>query len=193
MKEVVAHLKSVSPYSQSSIYTAEQVPKLPKEGPDAYEKRTWRNRMHTTDEGFVFIPPMAFKNCLYEAAQFLSERIPSKGQSTYTKHFLSGVVVTEGMSLPFKASDVAGEWLFMSAQGKRGSGGKRVWRCYPMIPEWHGRVWFYIGDDTITKEIFARYLAEAGRFVGIGRWRPAVGGLYGRFTVEKLEWSDDSE
>jgi hypothetical protein len=26
--------------------------------------------------------------------------------------------------------------------------------------------------------------------VGIGRFRPAVGGFYGRFAVENIEWKD---
>ena len=33
---------------------------LPVKGKD-YEARTWRDRMHTTDAGEVFIPPMSFK------------------------------------------------------------------------------------------------------------------------------------
>lgn len=79
MKQAVAHLKSISPYSQSRFHDTE---KLAKEAPDDYEARTWRDRMHSTDDGHVFIPPMAFKNCLSEAAKFLGRQVPGRGKST---------------------------------------------------------------------------------------------------------------
>lgn len=82
MKTAVCKLVSVSPYSQSRHYTTE---KLPKESARDYEARTWRDRAHINEDGFVFIPPMAFKNCLSEIAKYLSEQIPGKGKATYTK------------------------------------------------------------------------------------------------------------
>lgn len=119
MKTAVATLQSVSPYSQSRHYTTE---KLSKEQPNDYEKRTWRDRLHVNEAGQVFIPPMAFKNCIAEAAKFLARQIPGKGKSTYTKHFEAGVLVIEPLVLPVMKADVQGEWLFLPADGKRGSG-----------------------------------------------------------------------
>jgi hypothetical protein len=95
VKIATASLKSVSPYSQSRYYS-EAVPKLPKEGADDYERRTWRNRMHVGSDGQVFIPPMSFKNCIAEVAKYLGRQIPGKGKSTYTKHFEAGVLVVGG-------------------------------------------------------------------------------------------------
>lgn len=94
MRTAVATLKSLSPYSQSRYYQTE---KLPREIARDYEARTWRDRMHSMPEpdGRVFIPPMAFKNCLSEIAKFLGEQIPGKGKSTYTKHFEAGILVTD--------------------------------------------------------------------------------------------------
>ena len=146
MKTAIATLKSVSPYSQSKHYNTE---KLAKELHKDYEARTWRDRLHTTLDGEVFIPPMSFKNCLSEAARFLSVQIPGKGKSTYTKHFEAGVLVTDALHLGVKATDVKGEWLFVPSDGKRG-GGSRVDKCFPVIHEWGGDVTFHILDETIT-------------------------------------------
>ena len=184
MRDVIAELQSISPYSQGKHY---DVTKLSKERPDDYEKRTWRERMHVTEEGFVFIPPMAFKNCLSEIAKYLSMQIPGKGKSTYTKHFESGVLVLEAMPLPFKKESVDPEWVFVPADGRRGSG-KRVLKCFGRINEWHGKVRFHILDDTITEEVFLTHLEQAGQFIGIGRFRPRSNGYYGRFVVKSLEW-----
>lgn len=184
MKTATATLESSSPYSQSKHY---KTPKLDKEGSADYEARTWRERMHSTPEGNVYIPPMAFKNCITEAAKFLGIQIPGKGKSTYTKHFEAGIIVTEGLTLPDKKDKVECEWLFVPADGKRGSG-KRVEKCFPVIPMWQGDVSFFILDETITEGVFLSHLEEAGKFIGIGRFRPRNNGFYGRFEVKKLTW-----
>ena len=53
----------------------------------------WRERLHVNSDGYVFIPPMAFKNCISEIAKYRSDKIPGKRNATYTKHFESGVLV----------------------------------------------------------------------------------------------------
>lgn len=185
MKTAVATLKSISPYGQNRHY---DVPKLSKELPKDYEARTWRERMHVNKDGYVYIPPMAFKNCLSEAAKYLGIQIPGKGKSTYTKHFEAGVLVLEELVLPVKKEDVTGLWLFVPADGKRGSG-KRVDKCFPVIQEWAGDVQFHVLDETLTEDVFLQHLQEAGKFIGIGMFRPRNNGFYGRFVVEKLKWS----
>jgi hypothetical protein len=69
VKLAIAHLRSTSVYSQSKFYETE---KERSETSAQYEVRTWRNRMHVDENGSVFIPPMAFKNCLSDAAKYLS-------------------------------------------------------------------------------------------------------------------------
>lgn len=183
MKIAVATLKSISPYSQSQFV---DVPKLEKEGADDFEMRTWRERCHATRDGRLFIPPMAFKKSLETAARFLSMGIKGRGKSTYTKHFKAGVLVTDGLILDETKDKVEGEVFFVDAQGK--AGGSRVKRKFPVIRDWGGDVSFYVLDETITQDVFAAHLKEAGNFIGIGRFRPENGGFYGRFSVEKIVW-----
>ncbi len=188
MRTAVVHLESVSPYSQSRHYEAEKAPKeTGQETAKDLEKRTWRERCHATEDGRIFIPPMAFKNCLSEAAKFLSLQIPGKGKATYTKHFEAGLLVVEGITLPEKKDTVAGEWLFVPADGRRGSG-KRVEKCFPLIPKWSGVVQVHVLDGTISPEVFETHMKAAGNFIGIGRLRPRNNGFYGRFKVTKIEW-----
>jgi len=179
-----ATLVSVSPYSQSKYHKTEAIEK---ESKADWENRTWRERLNVNEAGQVFIPPMAFKNCLSDAAQYLSQKIQGKRNATYTKHFKAGVIVTDPLVLPIAKDQVAGQVLFVPADGKRGSG-SRVERIFPLITSWRGEVIFHILDDTITKDVFAYHLEQAGRFIGIGRFRPQNNGYYGRFNVEKLEW-----
>jgi hypothetical protein len=178
-------LKSVSPYSQSRFH---DIPRDDKETADDHERRTWRERAHSTPDGKLYIPPMAFKNCLSEVAKFLAVQIPGKGKSTYTKHFEAGVLVLDPLVLPVKKDDVAGEWYFVPASGRRGDG-KRVKKCFPVVTEWSGEVTFHVLDDTITEEVFRHHIEEAGKFIGIGRFRPRNNGFYGRFEVVSVKWA----
>jgi hypothetical protein len=183
MKICTATLRSLAPYSQSRKHDA---PKLDRERADDYEERTWREKCHYDADGTIFIPPMAFKMTIDEAAKFLGLQIPGKGKATFTKHFLSGALVMEGPRLPYKRDEVEGEWINANADGVRGS--KRVRRCFPVIPSWEADVEFYILDPTITPAVFEEVLVAAGNFRGVGRFRPGNGGLYGRFEVVKTAW-----
>lgn len=185
MKTAIAKLQSVSPYSQSRHYTTE---KLPKESARDYEARTWKDRAHVTQDGFIYVPPMAFKNCLSEIAKYLSVQIPGKGKATFTKHIEAGVLVTDPLVLPITKDELQGEWLFVPADGKRG-GGKRVEKCFPVIQSWSGEVTFHVLDETITRDVFKHHLEQAGAFIGIGRFRPRNNGYYGRFRVDSMEWN----
>lgn len=188
MKRALVTLESISPYSQSRYY---QTPKKEKEGPADYEERTWRDRVHTDRDGNIQIPPMSFKNCLAEAAKFLSVQIPGKGKATYTKHFEAGVLVNTPLTLPIRKEDVEGEWLFVPASGRRGDG-RRVQKCFPVIHQWAGEVEFLIIDDTLTEEAFRYHIQQAGQLIGIGRFRPRNNGYYGRFKVTKFQFEDYS-
>lgn len=184
MRTAFAHLKSVSPYSQSK-YIREK--KSRDQTHAEFEEQNWRQRLHVNHDGNVFIPPMSFKNCLSEAAKYKSIQIPGKGKSTYTKHFEAGILCFNPVTLPDKASEVQGEWLHVPSDGRRG-GTTRVEKCFPIIPAWEGVVEFLIVDDLIDDETFKTHLEDAGRFIGVGRFRPRNNGYYGRFSVEKIDW-----
>jgi hypothetical protein len=185
MRTYECKLASVTPVAFGRFFS-EEVPKGPKENHDAYEKRTWMNRAHTTKEGNVFIPPLAFKNALTAIAKYLGEQIPGKGKSTYTKHFASGVLVTDPLILPVKKDDLKGQWIHVPADGVRG-GSKRVLKCFPVIEEWSGSLLVTVLDETITEEVLKRHLIEAGNFIGVGSLRVQNNGIYGRFKVVDMK------
>ena len=188
-KTAIATLEGVSPYQQRRYLSKLEHPKKSRELDDAYEKRTWRETMHVTDDGKIYIPPMAFKLSLWQGAKHLSMPIPGKGKQTFTKNFERGVIVAEPLVLPVKKDDVVATPLHVPSNGQKG-GGARVLRYFPTIPKWGGEVVYSIVDDTITKDVFEQALTCAGQLVGVGVWRPENGGLNGRWKVKKLRWKD---
>jgi len=187
VKTAIATLASTAPYSQSRPYE-DEIEALPRETKDAYENRTWRYKCHTMPDGHVFIPPMSLKMAVDSAAKMLGRQIPGKGKSTYTKFFLSGVLVMTPVLLPLTREEVQHDRLFVNADGVRGSG-KRVWKNFPRIDSWTADVPFNVLADEITEDVFEEHLRQAGAFVGIGRFRPQSSGFYGRFEVKKIKWS----
>jgi hypothetical protein len=185
MVTVKVVLKSASPYSQCRPI---QSKKHQGELDDVFEERSWRERIHQNEKGEVFIPPMALKNCLSEVAKYLSETIPGKGKATYTKHFEAGLLIVDPIMLGVKADKVNGERLFVPADGRRG-GGKRVWKTFPVIASWEGEATIYIMDIVLAdkSEKVRQYLEYAGKFIGMGRFRPRNNGFYGRFEVVSFE------
>ena len=185
-----AKLKGISPLSFGKAYEAETVEEkaLQKKSAAQYEEATFRRRIHVGKNGSAVIPGTFFRGAIIDAAQFLGERVPGKGQATYSKHFLSSVLVLEDHDLGIKPEDMPYERLFVPADGMRG-GSKRVFKCFPYITEWSATVEFTVLDNTITEEVFTRTLEAAGQCIGIGRWRPRKGGQYGRFDVVSVKVS----
>lgn len=192
MRQATATLESISPLSFGRYHDTEKETRgsgTTTESPHDYECRTWKERAHYDHSGSVIIPPIYFKNCLAEIAKYLSLKIPGKRNATYTKHFTAGILVVDPIVLPVTRDTIQGEWLFVPSDGKRG-GGSRVKKCFPVIPHWRGEVTFHVLDDVISPDVFEQHLRDAGSFIGIGRFRPANNGYYGRYNVVRVAWTD---
>jgi len=159
-------------------------PKKATESHDAYEERTCMERAHFDETDSVFIPPNMLKNALVEAAKYLSEKIPGKGQQTYGKKFMGGVSVTDPIMLGIKKKALEPDKVFVPADGTAG-GGKRVWRTFPMLKQWKGVAKIYVLDEeSINEAALMRVLTACGQYIGLGTFRPAKNGYHGRFTAK---------
>lgn len=186
MKFYTATLQSQTKYQQSAPVG---LPKLDRETADAYEERTWIERGHWSSNGYGFIPPQAFKIGLTSAAKFMGMQIPGKGKSTYTKHFQSGIMISEPIALQHTRETVEKVRLFVPSDGVAGSG-KRVWKIFPVFPEWHGDLQITVLDEIITGKVLAQTIEGMGKFIGIGAFRPQSGGDFGRFDLKRLVGPD---
>lgn len=178
MKIFEATLRSLTPYGPGRHHAT---PKLPKELDPAYEERTVLNKLHV-GVNEIYIPPIAFKLCLESTAGYAAERIPGKGQTTYTKYYRRGVICTEPVMLGIKPEEVRIERLFLPSQpGKPKS--PRVWKLFPVIDQWQGVLQIIAVDDIFTGDVIQRHLSMAGLITGIGTWRPENSGMHGKFEV----------
>lgn len=57
-------------------------------------------------------------------------------------------------------------------------------RVRPQFPTWSVNVPVEYSEDVLSREDVIRIADRAGRFVGVGDWRPQTGGMFGTFKVE---------
>lgn len=186
MKVCYAQLSSISPYSASKMLPDT---KGKKESHADYDQRIWRDKAHYDDAGRLVIPPESFSFAIKAMAARMRLRIPGKGNSEYGKLFLAGILVTDPVPTKYTRDTVPSWAGNMHANGVRGNG-KRVWRTFPIVPEWSGELCVYVLDDEIPKDVFERVLDECGKLNGVGRYRPAQGGTNGRFRVNSVRWAE---
>jgi len=185
MPIAIAHLVSLSPYSQSDFIASK---KEDNESDLDWERRVWRERIHGRD-GLVYIPATQFGAAIKGAAAYLTQRVPGTGgKGTFRKHFDSGVFVYEDLLLDVRVEEVEGEWLMLPSNPNNPKSG-RVPKCMPRIAAWEGTVQYTIYDAIITEAIFAETLRISGIQMGLGRFRPEKKGIYGRYEVKELLWS----
>jgi len=217
--DVVVKVRGLYPLMYSKYF---EIPKGTKDK-DAYEQAHWRERMHVEPiangkvlfggawvdpttvkpedindclrDGQIFIPNMAWKSAMYAIAQYNGEKIPGKGNATWTKHFKAGIhvydntLLTDHSGNPILASTVHGVTQLVPAQGDANKGGK-VKRTFPIVPEWATTVKFKVVDDQITEAKFRDYLSQAGIKIGLLMYRPANGGMHGMFEITDFEWKE---
>jgi len=190
MKKAVVKIQGVTPYSPSRHYSAE-VPKLKDETADEYDARTWRTHAHVNSKKNIIIPGIAFQWAVKEMAKRRGDRIPGKGQKTFTKAFESIDVIGD-IDTGINVDKVECESFMANADGIRGSG-KRVLRRFPIVRAWAGALTFLIMNDLVTEDRFRETINDAGLLIGVGRRRPEKAGPFGRFAILSVDWHDRVE
>jgi hypothetical protein len=170
-----------------------RVAELERESKADYEERTWRERLHTNSDGIACISPLAIKNCIRDAAKYLSEPIKGKGKATYTKHFKAGVMVYDQAPISssphtlVRTADVEPLWLNVPSDGMTG-GTKRVPKAFPEVKAgWKATVNVSVLDEIITSDVLHRHITQAGNFIGLGAMRVGNGGISGRFKINSMQ------
>lgn len=190
IRDVTITIEGITPYSSSRPPGEEREAS---ESWEVFEARVWRRKCYATtedDNGIVYIPGSAFKLCLDEATQNLNEKIPGKGNQTYTGVIRMGIAPISDLSLGIRRGDLRAEKVYCHSNGKRMPGG-RVNRLFPMINKWGGTITMRVFNDSLTAAKFEEFFAKAGLIAGVGRGRPSTGCPMGngRFKPTKFVWS----
>lgn len=217
MKTAIIEIEGIAPISFSRYHTE---PQNEGEHADAYDKRTWRDKVHAYPDGRVYIPGVVLAKALISTAAQLGYKVPGRGSKRWGSVFKSGLMCPEPIDLFVKAPPriVAGDQapsgprlipvlkedaegavgkpmdhvdVYCDAQGRPGSG--RVWRRFPIVqPPWFGTATIIITNDEIPESVLRKHVEMCGQINGLGRYRPQNGGEFGRFKVTGFEWQDEA-
>lgn len=187
-------IMGISPLINSKPFVSER---SSNESAPAFEERCWSERMHVDDNGNLFRPSRELHMTLFLGAKNDGEKIKGKNATTYASRVGTSTMSSDMelwlpadkggktvLSRRLTKDDAVKRSFFVPADGKSGSG-VRVTRFFPELPTWAGRFDVTIFDHNLLEDIerVLRFLRKAGIAAGVGAWRPANRGTYGRFTV----------
>ena len=174
-------IKGMSPLLMNRFLPAELLETKVKRG-NAKDVNV-EDKLYLTEDGRPYVPSTYIRNSLIEAGK--SIRIKGKGKSTYSKLLGSSLIVQPDNIIINSSTG----WESFTTTAVNPTTKGRVMVTRPMFKDWTLSFEAVVLDD-ISEEVFRNILDEAGRYVGIGDWRPAKKGMYGKFIVTKLVRKD---
>ena len=170
MNKIKVALTGVSPLLQNRFFVEENGSKKTKkvyEPKDEAEIRLFKNK-----DGVIFEPSSHVEGSIIKAAlNFKYDK-----RKSYTEFIKSGVFVTQD-EIPHSFQD----WKIFSCPVVIQR--QRIIRSRPMFNKWKLEFEIEIFNENIDTKTLKEIFVYAGRFIGIGDYRPR----YGRFVVEKFE------
>lgn len=132
------------------------------------------------DDGKPYLPSVYFRNSIIEAGKQF--KITGKGKSNYSKLIGATVDIFPGIILlnpnkwkPFR----------ISAVNPMTKGRMMVTR--PQFEKWGCEFEIILNDDGIEGSVIKEIADHAGKYVGIGDWRPQKKGMYGKFHITSFQ------
>ena len=142
------------------------------------KKPNVEDKLYVDGNGKPYVPATYIRNCLIEAGK--NVKVQGKGKSTYSKLLGSTVIVSPD------ALVIKGAWEAYTITAVNPMTHGRMSVTRPKFNEWSLNFTLVTTDD-ISEDKLAAVLEEAGRFVGIGDWRPQKKGMFGKFLVTKFK------
>jgi hypothetical protein len=185
MEKISVKIQGISPLLQHRYRFADEIEESAKKrsGKKDYSLE-WKSALYWDDLKGIVQPATHLEGAMIKAAT--SFIIPGRGKKTYKDLFRSAVFV----SPDFIPHGLKGTPEKLVEQGKividrrlvrvNNSG---VERLRPMLKDWTLEFTIEIQDDQIAKDVVKQILEHAGRYIGIGDFRPK----YGRFTITRFE------
>lgn len=160
-----------------------------------FEEESWVEKAHFDRDGNAYVQSSAIHKALYTTAQYLQLKVSKAG---LMKHIQAGVQVRYDMALtipngkgrrPATRDDFTSWGGYQDPRGNPG-GSAGVWKNFPELDNWEGKIEVWISDELITAQDMEHVLKKSGLHNGLGRWSPRKGGQKGRYLVSGIRWEE---
>ncbi len=156
--------------------------KAPRNAPRPLPRDHAATCLHTTAEGVHYLPIEMLTACLIRAGVFV--RLDGKRQvSTATSTVLPAFIDIQGTAFPLTSQ----AWEVDMRGGVNPVGGEAICIVRPRFDKWGFVIEILIEDSEIDPSKIRELFDKAGSRVGLGDFRPARKGVFGKFRVECWE------
>jgi len=184
METVNVKIQGIVPLLQHRYRFADELEESAKKrsGKKDYSEE-WKTSLYYDDAIGIYQPSSHIEGALIKAAT--SFLIPGRGKKSYKDLFKSAVFVSpEYIPHGLKGSpdQLKAEQKLQIDRRLVRVNNSGVERLRPMLKNWSLEFCIDIQDDQISVDTVKQILEHAGRYIGIGDYRPK----YGRFTISKF-------
>jgi hypothetical protein len=137
-----------------------------------------KDKLYTLPDGKIYIPARYIERALIEAGKSFKGR----GKSSLSA-IIGAMLSVEPEALVLTNQ----EWVEDIQTGVNPMTKGRTNIHRPRFDKWGAKFEMVISTDDIPTERLKEILDYAGLYVGLGDWRPAKKGKYGKFIVKKFE------
>ena len=165
-------VRGISPLLSNRM-DIEPIKKKKKAG-EGYDNQGDAEKALYKDDGVICQPSIHFEAAMVKAAS--NYKIPGAGKKTYKDAFKGGIIINPLMiphKIPIWKLDLQSVVV----------GRARIIRARPRFDSWELDFEITNIDERILQDVIKDCLVDAGKFVGIGDYRPK----FGRFEVIKFE------
>lgn len=140
----------------------------------------WKGGLYFDEKLGPYLPSINIRSCLVEGAK-LNKNGASMQRGT--------VILEDKLRLEYQGPrTIDGLWndnRFRDARSVVVSRA-RLMRYRPLFPDWSVMVEIHFDPQIIEADQILQSAENAGKFIGLGDFRPNKGGSFGRFSVEAL-------
>ena len=145
-------------------------------------QETAQSALYIGLDGLPMVPQPNLLRCLVDGGRFHKA---CKVQITTAKSsLLYACVDIEGAEIPIQHKQ---PWKVDTRAVRIPATGGRILAHRPMFDDWALSFVATIDTDILNPKLFRQIVDDAGKRIGLGAFRPAVKGPYGRFVVTKWE------
>lgn len=180
MKTIEVRIEGISPLLQHRFAVEDHDAKSKKQSATSGDADI-KKSLYQLPDGTVYQPAEHLMGALKTAGP--SFQIPGRRKVTYKNVVSGGYLIIE----PFAIPHLNPKWEIDSRPVVVPATKGRVLRKRPCFREWALSFKFIVDEMEIPVAVLKEMLDLAGRNVGIGDFRPAKGGSFGRFQVTRFE------
>jgi len=138
------------------------------------------DKLYLDEDGNPMLPSVYLKNCITEASKQF--KIVGKGKSTYSKLVASTVDIE-----PFMISLKSGKYEVFRISAVNPMTKGRMMTERPRYNKWSAEFEIIVNDPAVPISVINEILEHAGKYVGIGDWRPQKKGMHGKFMISSFK------